>query len=210
MFSPKTPIAALSVAWTLLIGLPALAQGTFAIDPAGNVIDSSGAIVRPRTVVTPMIVPLNWPVATPLATVEPEASLSDRTVTKKTVITTTSPSGWVEDPLTTYTTVRRTELSSKLTDIMDARRVELATQITFINDLPLNMSLRAKLLEIAAKEAALRKDDCLSYEAAISLGQDFDQLSNEIYTLRQTDRLAPLVLTNVNGSRQIAVTDIPM
>jgi hypothetical protein len=217
MCSGRTAIAMLSTALSLLIGLPVLADGLYIIDPAGNIIDgSSGTIVRKTTVVAPKVVPTAT-VSAPLATVIDAQSpmpvpAPGTTVTRKIVVTkTTVPSsGWIETPATSYTVTKSACLADVLTDVLDLRRAELARQINLISDVPTNMSLRAQLLEVAAREAALRQDDALTYGDAIALAQQLDQLNTQVYTIRQSDRLTPLVLTNVGGVRQIAVTDMPM
>ncbi len=216
MYSGKTTIAALSTALSLLIGLPVLADSLYIIDPAGNIIDSnSRRIVRKTTVVTPMAVPeetVTAPTASVIDTQSPLfAPAPGTTVTRKVVVTkTTAPSDWIETPQTSYAVTKSACLSDVLTDVLDLRRSELARQINLISDVPTNMTLRAQLLEVAAREATLRQDDALTYGDAIDLAQRLDQLSMQVYTIRQTDGLAPLVLTNVDGVRQIAVTDMPM
>jgi hypothetical protein len=216
MYAGKTTIAALSTALSLLIGLPVLADSFYIIDPAGNIIDSSSRrIVRRTTVVTPVAVPdatVTAPLATVIDTQSPLlAPAPGTTVTRKIVVTkTTAPSGWIETPATSYAVTQGACLSDVLTDVLDLRRSELARQINLISDVPTNMDLRAQLLEVAAREAALRQDEALTYGDAIDLAQRLDQLNTQVYSIRQTDGLAPLVLTNVNGVRQIAVTDMPM
>lgn len=175
-------------------------QSVVAPLPLEPVNTTTTTVVRPMPMTT--VTPAPVYTQSVISPFQASSVMPQRTVVKKTVTTTTTP---------TFSTVVTPDanLSGVLIETLHQRRNELERLISLVDPMQ-SGTLRQQLALIDTRESAMRSGGVLSFSDAVALATDMDTLNNQLFMINQSNRLSPLVIIDNNGGRQIAVTGSPI